>query len=97
MSSSKRTLRQTVARCIRWAVAIPLRVTLLLPLTLLGGVFNALSSMFEALSDATQMAQRVLRPITAIPFVLDWERQIAHLKEQERLRILKSLEEANGD
>lgn len=88
-------IKKCLVMSLRWLTAIPMRILLLAPCVLLTHLFWALGRLFEALGDGAEEARRILRPITVMPFVLDWRSQIEELEDKERLRLLRRLERDN--
>lgn len=88
-------LSKRVTRWLRWLFVVPLRVFLVLPLVLLANIFWALSQLFEVMGDGMDSARKVMHPITIIPYVADWKRQIEELEEDKRLRVLRQLRDQN--
>ena len=70
-----------------------LRVIFLLPLILIAHMAQGVSLIFESLSTGCMVAANSLRSAVNAPYVKEWNKQIAELEEEKRLRTLRKLSE----
>ena len=72
-----------------------LRGVFLVPLILMAHTAHGFSLLFESLSSGLMDAARSLRSATNAPFVNEWNKQIAQLEDEKRLRTLREFSKNN--
>ncbi len=78
-------------RLIRTIFAVLTRLLFRVPFVILANLFFGLSELFEAIGDGFSHCQKLLKPLSDAPFVLDWKQQLKEMDEERKHRILKQL------
>jgi len=74
---------------LRLLIASILRLALFMPLTLLAHIFDGLEALFGRLADGLFDAAKSVRQITTAPYIREWNRQLAEMKEADRKKMLE--------
>lgn len=77
--------------------AIIVNIIFRIPFLILESFFIAVSEFFRLIADGFYRVQMALKPIVMLPYVKDWNRQLADEKQSNRLRQLKILNQKTDE